>query len=456
MISAVRRLVAFAGIVLLTVALTVARTTIAANATDTTVTITGPSSGTYFQLITLTGTTSPPNTTVAVYVSHDGGPMLQRATVVSDGSGNFSYSWRLTSNITYLAIANGVTSARHATLLAVPHCSTSTPLFARPAVPKNAFDLLSPYWTPFAALNAVNDNGLYAGIDWNGYTAIGVISWRPGQAAQLLASFDYRNVSFEPGIDGSVNVVGVTDAGGVVAAVQRTDTNVNFPTMFYVGFEWLNGKRYQLSHAATWNSYQPMAVSDSGQIIGVARKGLSFAVVTWASATSPYTVVANVGDNFPFPSMDGSGDIVWTNDAGLSWQVRPSGSTARPLGGLPSEISIDVTAGDMGGSFYGRSGQSDNLSAPVRWKVAPGSAALTPIQLGPESSNVWINAVGRRGDLVLGSDSPRYLLSVKHAYVKLPPEMRPDGARTAGETVDRYGRVAVTGLDGNVRFFSCG
>jgi hypothetical protein len=239
--------------------------------------------------------------------------------------------------------------------------------------------------------------------------------------------------------------------------VQRTDTDLNFPTMFYVGFEWLNGRRYQLSHAATWDSYQPTGVSNSGQIVGIARKGHNFAAVTWASATAHYSVLANVGDNVPFPSVDGVGDIVWTNDSGQTWQVRPAGSTvARPLGGLPDGFAIDITGGDRGASVYGRSQQSDNLVAPARWVIAPGTTAVAPIQLGPEGTNIWINDIGRRGDLVLGIDSPRHLLTVKHAYVTMPSEMRPDGGRTTGESIDRSGRVAFTGVDGNVRFFSCG
>ncbi|HET8582818.1 MAG TPA: VCBS repeat-containing protein [Jatrophihabitans sp.] len=410
-------------------------------------TIAGPGQVPYWSTVTLTGTAGQDATVTVYFRDTAGGTFRAERNVTADASGNYSTTYTAGNDYEYYAVANGVPSPIRRTAIVGATCTTSGPAFRTLPVP-NDFPDGDPAYAAFTATRNGAWAGVAAGVGIPG-GEYAIITWHPGDRTPSIVQ-RYTYTSWNPGNSGgSVDVVGITPTGGVVAAVQRVSTT--YDDHEYVGLAWLGRHRYELAHSSTWSSFAPVGISDNGAIAGWARIGSptggQFYVVRWAGPTAPYQVLAKSPEAaVPGVTIDAAGDVAYSfADTAV---VRSPSGTVRTLA-VPPPLppgSAYITAG-AGPYVYG------SASAGVlSW--APGANTSDPVpseEIGPNSQLPV--AAGPRGDVVL--------TDFHHAFLRTAPGGETvigtidDNRSYDGNTIAADGTTSNTAANGLIYFLRC-
>jgi hypothetical protein len=420
-----------------------------AAATSATPTISGPGQVPYWSTVTLTGT-APQDATVTVYFRDTGGGTFRaERTVTADANGNYSTTYTAGNDYEYYAVANSVASPVRRTAIVGTQCSTSGPAFRTLPVP-NAWSTGDPAYAAFTATR----NGAWAGVAQGDAPLEGgeyaIITWHPGDPAPSIVQ-RYTYTSWNPGNSGgSVEVIGITPTGGVVAAVQLVSTG--FDKQDYVGLAWLGRHRYELPHSSAWSSFAPVGMSDNGTIAGWARIGTPssghYYIVRWAGPTAPYQVIAQWPQaSLPGIAIDAAGDIAYDTANGAALRS-PSGTVrtlAFPPPLPPGDVEIRLSSGPY---VYGNSS-----AGALRW--APDASTSDPVpyeQIWPDTQ--YAAAAGARGDVIL--------IDFRHAYLRTAPggealvgTFGVDSRSYDGNAIAADGTTSVTAANGLTYFVRC-
>lgn len=303
----------------------------------------------------------------------------------------------------------------------------------------------------FVNLTATDGRGTYAGVSFTD-TDVGfsytVVRRAPTGAVTVLGRFLYFNTVVNH--PQAVRVVGIDPWGGVVARVQRTNPGHEAEN---VGIRYdAAGVRHDLTTAAGWLSVDPVAVADSGSVVGtVTGTDLEKRVVIWRGPGS------GVMTRLSLPGRYATGfapNADWYDDgqhAGVA-AVHPHGNAPTRLlatasGDVGPTVTVGGTSSDSGlGIDY--SGTAAHL---VRWTpgAGPSTAAVVPTTLTPMQG---VTAVGRYGDVVgelaqqnIYHHGVRVLRTRTGKVYPIPAEYQSSSQPAMPEVVDTIGKVVYTG-----------
>lgn len=430
-----------------------------AGASATAPTVTAAATVRYYAVVAVSGTTPAPSEAVEFYSRHVGTTTwAHRALRPSGADARFATAFRETADTQFYVRSAGASSPVRTTRVVRATCSSTGPIFK--ALPFEASPTLNGRASgDFADVSAYR-NGLWAGVMFQDFTGdFYVYTLRRGHPKTILARYRYRGIPFYP--SGSVAIKGITPTNDVVAAVESTHGSayalVDVPTY---GVYWAGRTRHYLSHARSWIEWMPNSVTDSGEIVGYAATGrLSHEhryVVAWSRASAHYRVIADLGYSGAGGIADRAGDIAWTAASGYA-VVRTASGRVHELRSAPLTAEryesqwIYVTGAGLH-TFYA----SDNPGVHA-WTVSdalpPGPLVETGLVSGWDSGNTFVDAVGRRGDLVVDLAHP-WLVTARGARVRMPAELYPDNSPT--RVITDGGRIAYTSArDHRVHIMTC-
>ncbi len=362
-----------------------------------------------------------------------------------------------------VAPATLAASAATPTVAAASACTVRGPLMGLAPYPGTR--LSSPQ--AFVQLQATNGRGTYAGVSFTS-TSLGlsftVVRRDLTGAVKVLGRFVYLG----RGVDltgRTVRVVGVDATGGVVVAVQRTDSSIGDERLIGIRYD-AAGVRHDLTRGPTWSSATPVGVTDSGSVLGDVISGGTHVVVIWRGQgsgtptvlTAPNhratAFVAN-GDWYEESVLTGNASVHLHGDRGV-----------RPLTALDgTTLGQGSVRGASYADAYGVDGTvlatPNQLGVGVHWSpgATTGSAPLVPTRDVPLAD---VSAVGRSRDVVgvlpggtgfLGGT--RVLRSPTGVVHPLPAEYHPEGDSALTEVVDGAGKVVYTGSERSPMVLTC-
>jgi hypothetical protein len=387
------------------------------------------------------GNTAEPDQDVVVYTRRIDEHTARKSPVLTSGPDrSYSWSFRIARMTHFWAHAGGLNSPVHTTALVQASCTVSGPAFT-----KLPFGLVSdPDPDQMFAAFTANRAGTWAGYAADGTGDFAVLRWSAGAGVRVVDRFSYRTFA-----NRSVNPVGVTPGGRIVAAVQDPASSPG--TM--LGLYWDQGVRRHLRMKPTWTAAWPVHVLDSGAVVGVARQtGGDYAVAIWPNVEAAPNQLASIGSGYPGVMADDAGDIVWMRDSGRKSDVvrlRNGEIRALAVPGLQSASFIPTAGGRYAVYGWGL--------GVVRWDFSdpPASGPITgAFRTGSDGGNAKATTAGRHGDFVVGDSGPRHLLTPTGAWVTVPPEA--DHVEDIGESIAADGTVAFTSsADGLPHFLRC-
>jgi hypothetical protein len=277
------------------------------------------------------------------------------------------------------------------TSAAVPRgCSLSGPLFANPYSGVVGFNDLH------ATALRVYQRGLWLGIASDGGGRLRLLTWRRGHGVRTLAA---RRITGAPyGLGYSVQPIGVTPAGAVVANMQDDNSRTLRP------FAYVGGHHFLLHSASTWRAATALAVTDDGRILGYSTIGrgehLRYQLAVWRGIHAHPLLRRTVAPN-GLPIADQAGDFAWVtvdpNSADFTFHVRsPSG-----------QLRVLDFGRNYGGGFEPSAGHdlfttiNDGI---MRFdSVAAGAGPLRGQVVARSRNQMQVLAAGQNGDFLDGN-----------------------------------------------------
>ena len=272
-------------------------------------------------------------------------------------------------------VAVSAVSVPPAVAASAPSCTVGGALFANPLTAHSREGV--------TRIEAVQ-RGIAVGLAAGESNYMGVIWWRPGGGVHLLEK--WRETDDRPWTGGTINAVGVTPAGAIVADVEARAANRQWP------FAWYHGRRYQLATPANWFDVKLLSVTDTGRIIGYGLSGSrtnpAIHVVSWSGLTAQPSplVYLRPGPSKPVDPIvyprdivaDQHGDVAWTAHASPgvdAYKVRLASGTIR-------NMSVPGTAQQDTGTGWAAAGSYlfvENRFNVVRWNTSnlPSSGPLS-------------------------------------------------------------------------------
>ncbi len=366
---------------------------------------------------------------------------------------------RLAAAVAGLALAAGLFSVVTPSADAViptppaPTCASSVvPGLALPS-PRNAQLGFSPY----AALTATDNHGLWAGVRFDGHGVFRLITWRDG-VTTILDTFSFGNAWSED----AVRVIGISATGDIIV-------NTNNPRIrndaHEIAYRYRNGKRFPLAHNGGWTSWQATAVSPDGLVAGYVTTPTTRLAVEWNQQGTATTIV---GGSVFQPLIDQYDDMIWMQQAPFHpGVVSPNLIRFRtPAGRLGQLLDPDIGVQDWqvaGRWVWGTDSNAQNQLRVVTWDmagVASGASTLAAVARRPQSYGMV--AVGTSTRAYIAARSPdtdgRYSIALYDAYTDghiLPTQIQGPDFDLAYFGLANNGTVAATGADGRVYFMYC-
>jgi len=396
-------------------------------------TITGPDVAPYYASVTLNGTTAAPNQTVVIYYkAGDATRYTARWTLHSDAAARFHKSYRIQRAGSYYARSGGLNSATHSIRLPSVACSVSRPLFRHLPISPEAY---YPHNPTFTSLTATRD-GVWGGVEVDTRSGrFAVLRWKAGARRPTTLAI-YKYFEYEPTPGGaSVDVVGISSTGAVVARVQRRDSPPDGSREF--GRVWIGKQAHPLRRASqSWISVTPVGVALDDSIYGWINAATvrhpDYKVVRWApDGTHPH-VLADTADQLPFSVVDGAGDVSY--EVGATTFVRLASGVVFQLPGTKPNDLVYTLVGGVRHLMFGGGDQG-----VIRWRVG---LTVRRTLLAPRSHN-GLRAAGPHGEIVTGlffrGKRGVHFRTARGAWMRFP-----DLAIVSGFAINWRGAVAYT------------
>jgi hypothetical protein len=343
-----------------------------------------------------------------------------------------------------LLVAVGVLAPAPNAAAARVSCSSSKALFANPlgdgVVHRSVVGLQLFHrgtWYGFAA----SDMGVFD-----------LISWRPGRRVHVVHRVEFRNGPNLPYTHGSIDPVGVTPSGDLVAAIQRVTAHGRDADYVKRLFVWHHGVGRSLrGRWNVWREFGPLGMTPSGAVLAYARSMHAgkpvYRIYRWARTDAAPTLLITLV-NTSTPVADGQGDVAWQAWNGMTAvRVRLADGRIRNLHddhGGANDLTVYHGAGHV---LYGA-----GAGHGARWDLAA-AAPTGPITAQPlpwlRSTTVFaangtdtVVFGGNRRFVKIGS-APRVTVPV---YTAMGP---------VGEAVSPSGVVAYTGRDRLAHLLTC-
>jgi hypothetical protein len=310
---------------------------------------------------------------------------------------------------------------------------------------------------PYVELSATNSRGIWGGVAFDGDDVFAVIR-RVHGSLQVLRRVPERG-TYEPNSyeqNASVNVVGVSRRGRLVASIQP-GRNLGV----YRPYRSTRRGMQEMRMLPAWRSAQPTSVAPDGTSVGVARGGGHNFVVKWGPAGARVHVLAQVPGKVysAYIATDGEVGYSYLRGGRIHAIVRRPGASSVRLVGAAGQNVDPLLSAVAGTTFYGNQEKADT-NRIATWQPAAATGTTVPAHavgrglndlgaVGSQHSYAgWLNnADGPAAEIFSPDGGPRQ---------RLPRQPMPAGGQgTLPTTISRGRTIAYTAHDNLVHFLAC-
>lgn len=311
----------------------------------------------------------------------------------------------------------------------------------------------------YVELSATNGRGVWGGVAFDGGHTFAVIR-RAGNSVRVLQR-TIMHGSWAPNVFGedqpSVDVVGVTRSGHLIAAIQAGGRKLGV----YKPFRSARGTMRQMRMLATWRSARPTSVAADGTAVGIARAAGRDLVVEWAPNGQHVRILARTRGNIYGAYLASDGEVgysVLTRGGVTSSVLRPGRRAARLVGATGSNVQPLLSA-VSGVTFYGDQTALDT-GRIATW--VSGNTEQSRTLAHPLGRLNFLSAVGARHSYAGWHTYPHtgrgeyFVTGGGGAARVMPRQAAPEGSAGPLPNAISGGRkIAYTGTDHNVHFLAC-